>query len=120
MVAVLACSQTRGGRLAAAIARPTARVDLVRFLDQSAILGRVAAIDTPPGQVDDDIRSVNFRGPIAERFRIPADDPPRSVAGMPAQDDDLVTVGDERSRQNVADLAGPSREDDLHGSSLDW
>src|SRR6266851_803377 len=41
MVAVLACSQVRGGRAAPAIARPTARVDRVR---DSLIWRRLSAL----------------------------------------------------------------------------
>ena len=90
MVAVLACSQTLGGRFARAIASPTIRVDVhPRFQDCFSIGGVVPAIDIAPGEIDDDIGPIDFRGPSAERYRVPGNSAPRYARGLAAKHDDI-------------------------------
>ena len=43
------------------------------FFDEAAILGMVSAVNAPPGQVDNDVRPINFGGPFTGRLSIPAD-----------------------------------------------
>jgi hypothetical protein len=76
----------------------------------------VAAVDAPPGQIDDDVRTVDFRRPSADRLGIPPDDPPGSLAGIAAEDHYLMAVGDEGTSQQCANLAASAWDDNLHVS----
>src|SRR5262245_6528688 len=89
-----------------------------RLLDEAPILRVVPAVNTPPGEVDDDVRAVDLCSPIADRLAIPLDDPPRSLAGCAAQYDDLMVGSDEVAGQQRADVPASARDDDLHVSSL--
>ena len=94
-----------------------ARSDHSRLLDVSAIPIVVPTIDTPAGQVDDGIRSVDLGGPRAVTHPVPLHSPPRPSDQFPTDQDHVVSRMTERPGQNRPDLAGSSQDDDRHGSS---
>src|SRR5215207_7723445 len=100
MVAVLACSQTCGGRVARAIASPTTRVDAIRDLQDFPTIRRaIPAVDAAPRKVGDHVRAVDLALPRTRSGTIPADHPPRPAPWLSAEHDDIVPVTVEGSRQ---------------------
>jgi hypothetical protein len=102
---VLICSQTRGGRLALAMAAPSRPHPRQHHLGEIGL--GVAAADAAPGQVDDDLTAVDNTGPRSQCLTIPGD---LAVTSRPSgQDHDLVASSNERPVQDRADLTGPAR-----------
>ena len=85
-----------------------------RLQNLASIGGRVAAIDAPTGQVDDDVGAVDLMQPAPGRPAIPRHHAPWRSAQTPAQDDDLVALAVKSAREHRSDLSGPARNDDLH------
>src|SRR5262249_21470990 len=88
------------------------------LLDPAPIRAVVPAVNIPAGQVDHGVRAVDFSRPIADRFGIPADHPPRGLAGAAAEHHDFMAVSDERTGQQRTNLPASSRDNNLHVSSL--
>src|SRR5829696_9716599 len=104
MVAVLACSQTAGGRFASRMGLPdSAHARNAGVEDLVPVLFRVAAVHGAAREVDHDVRPVDRPGPISLRA---------------AEDDDLVAVCTELSGEQGADLSGTAWDYDLHRLSL--
>ena len=76
---------------------------------------RVPAVDVAAREVDDDVCPVESPGPVAERDAVPADEAARRRRGTSAEDDDIVSVGDEGAGKERADLSGAAGDHDLHG-----
>ena len=113
---MLACSQTRGGRAAAAIASPDdARRSHARVHDLAPVRGGVAAVHAAAREVDDDVAAVDLAPPVA-----PAVAPSHATTRQgcrsrpPAEHDDFVTVGVKGAGEDGADLAGAAGNDDFH------
>src|SRR5919202_6119515 len=84
-----------------------------RVLNEVAVVGRVATIHTPTGKIDHDIRPVKFRGPSAEGGGIPrCDAPGRGLRGA-AQNNNVMPVTMERTRQQRAHLTSPTGDDNF-------
>ena len=78
----------------------------------------VSAVNVPPGQIDNGVRPVNLSGPFAYRLGVPADHLPASAPGVTAEDHHLMTIRDEGTGEQRADLPGPTGENNFHASSL--
>jgi hypothetical protein len=89
-------------------------------LDLSPIGLRISAIYIPPGQVDDDIGTVDFSGPRAGRFPVPGDNSPGSAKLSPAEHDHFMLVGNEGTREQRTYLSAASGDYDLHCSASAW
>ena len=64
--------------------------------------------------LDDRVRALQFGGPIANVLGVPPDYPPRGRPGPSAEHHHFVAVGDERTGEKHADLAGSAGDYDLH------
>src|SRR6267143_5754911 len=76
-----------------------------RVQDVLSIRRVVAAVDAASRQIDDNVRAVNDRSPGAERDAIPLDDAPRTYLWLPAEDDDIMAIAVECTRQDRSDLS---------------
>src|SRR5688572_13463665 len=85
-----------------------------RLHDLVSIGFRVTAVDAAAGQIDHDVAAVNLTLPVAEGRAIPRDDPPRTPLRLSAEHGDIVAAMVKRSRQDRADLSGPTWNDNLH------
>ena len=90
------------------------RVDS-RFFDLLLVPGSVPAVDIATGQIDHDVRPVDFRGPLADVRCVPPNDEPGSLGRSAAQHNDVMAVRDEGAGKQSADLAGASGDHNLHG-----
>src|SRR5204863_10028371 len=70
------------------------------------------------GQVDHDIRSVDFSRPSADRLGIPADHPPRSLLRIATEHHHVVAASNEGTGEQRTDLPGSSWDNNLHVPSL--
>ena len=82
--------------------------------DLAPVRGVIAAVHAASGEVDDHVRAVDLRPPVAARRRIPRERFPRSRPRTPAEHDDLVTLAVKGAGEDGADLAGAAGDDDLH------
>src|SRR6185503_8556004 len=79
---------------------------------------RVAAIDTPPRQVDHDIGIVQLRRPRADGLAIPQHDAPGRSHRPAAEDDDVMFLSVKGAAEERAHMAGTASEDDLHAECV--
>jgi hypothetical protein len=76
-----------------------------RLQDLFPILSVVPAIDAAAGEVDHDVRAVDFVSPDIQIAAIPLHETPLANLRSSAQDDYLVALGVKCTRQNGPDLS---------------
>src|SRR5262249_30448741 len=81
-----------------------ARAAHTRVLDHATILGRVAAVDAAPGEIDDDVRAVEIPRPGAEVPGVPGDHTPGGFLRCSAENDDVMSVRMQGAGEDSADL----------------
>jgi hypothetical protein len=76
-----------------------------RLFDQLAILGVVSAVDASPGEIDDNVRSVEFSNPVSRSLGIPFRNAPRRALRPSAENNNLIAALMKRSSEDRSDLA---------------
>src|ERR1700683_5561929 len=83
-----------------------------RLLNRSSIFGSISATYIAPGEIDDNIGTLQFGGPISQRSSIPLDHAPRGRLNRSRDHHDLMTAPVEMACEQSAYLSIAARKND--------
>ncbi len=90
-------------------------------LDRTTVGRRVAAIHAASGEIDEDVRALQMRGPVTQAGSIPMDDLPRCRLNAARNYHNMPTLTMEMAGKQVSHLAAAASKNDakrvIHGAA---